>query len=398
MKILIIDDQHDNKVQDIVSQLRANNSVTVEHVMYTKEAYDKMLSTKYDLVLLDLQLRETIADDISIEAGVNLLELIIQDDSVIQPRKIVGITSHIEAYEKNLTSFQKHGYTLHLFDGEVEFIKDILDDIKIGESHIERYDVAIITALRHIEFEALLKNGLKWQELNYVDCNKYYRTSFIDHKGVERSVIATFCPRMGMPVSSAITMKVINKFAPSLIVMTGIAAGIIGRAELGDILAADLVWDWGSGKLQDDETDVYLHADPEPISIEPSIAIELKDIAQKRLYVDSIKDKWQGDTPPNSLNMKVGAIASGSAVLADSSTVKVIKGQKRSVIGVEMEAFGVLTAASLSGVNVPKILILKSVCDFANSDKNDQWQRYAAYTSCSMAFEIMKSHISFPNT
>ena len=62
-----------------------------------------------------------------------------------------------------------------------------------------------------------------------------------------------------------------------------------------------------------------------------------------------------------------------------------------------MEAFGVLTAASLSGVSIPKTLILKSVCDFANTDKNDQWQKYAAYTSCSMAFEIMKSHISFPN-
>lgn len=395
MKVLIVDDQYDDKVEGIATQLKKNGVDDIEHVMYTREAYEKMHENQYDLVLLDLQLRENFGEDISTSAGVSLLELILDDSEVNLPHKIVGITCHPSAFEENKENFQKHGYTLHLYEGETDFIESILINSKNDSHKEEKYDVAIITALRHIEFEALLNNGLIWEDVEYYDCNKYSRTTFIDKSGVSRSIIATCCPKMGMPVSSAITMKVINKFNPTIVLMTGIAAGVEGKAELGDILAADLVWDWGSGKLQDDDTDTYLNADPEPISIDQTIAIELKDIAQKRLYVDSIKNNWPAGSPPHSLNMEVGAIASGSAVLADTKTVNIIQKQKRSVIGIEMEAFGVLTATSLSGVTPPKTIIIKSVCDFANPDKNDNWQKYAAYTSTSMAFEILKSHINF---
>jgi nucleoside phosphorylase len=395
MKVLIVDDQYDEKITDIAAQLKSNSIKDIEHVMYTREAFDRMLDTEYDLILLDLHVRESLGDDISPDAGAALLELIFNDSAVKRPKKIVGITSHEDAYNDNTSIFKKYGVTLHLYEGQTNFINEILPNENQQSNLNEVYDVAIITALRHIEFEALLKNGLDWEELNLDDCNKYYRTKFNDKQGVERRVIATFCPRMGMPVSSAVAMKVINKFSPQIVVMTGIAAGIEGKAELGDILAGEQVWDWGSGKLEDNNSDSYLNADPDPISMDPSLSIELKDIAQRRLYVDKIKDSWPAESPSHSLNMIVGAIASGSAVLADSKTVNIIKKQKRSVIGVEMEAFGILTAASLAGAIPPKTLILKSVCDFANPDKNDNWQRYAAYTSTHMAFELLRSHINF---
>lgn len=395
MKVLIVDDQYDQKIEEIIEQLKVNGISDIHHVMYTHEAYHRMLNDEYDLVLLDLHVRECIGEDISPDAGAALLELIFTDEEVKRPKITVGITSHKESYEENLPVFQGYGVTLHLFESEPNFINKILSIANRPSITKPKYDVAIITALRHIEFEALLRNGMDWEELIIDDCNKYYTASFLDKKNIERKLIATFCPKMGMPVSSAVTMKVLNIFKPQLLVMTGIAAGIEGKVRLGDILAADLVWDWGNGKLEGDESDSYLNADPDPIKIDQSLEIELKDIAQSRLYVDQIKHSWDGDKPQHELNMHVGAIASGSSVLADHISVNNIKKQKRSVIGVEMEAFGVLTAASLIGKKATKTLIIKSVCDFANPHKNDDWQKYAAYTSTKMAFEIMKKNIGF---
>ncbi len=33
----------------------------------------------------------------------------------------------------------------------------------------------------------------------------------------------------------------------------------------------------------------------------------------------------------------------------------------------------------------PKALIIKSVCDFADNEKSDKYQKFAAYTSCEFA-------------
>jgi hypothetical protein len=58
--------------------------------------------------------------------------------------------------------------------------------------------------------------------------------------------------------------------------------------------------------------------------------------------------------------LHINAIASGST---DTKTIGVIKNQKRSVIGVKMEAFAVQIAVTLSGITLTKTLRLKLVYD-----------------------------------
>jgi len=53
-----------------------------------------------------------------------------------------------------------------------------------------------------------------------------------------------------------------------------------------------------------------------------------------------------------------------------------------------------MAAAYYSGPNRPKVLIAKSVCDFANPEKNDNWQSYAAYTSAQFAYNFLKNDIT----
>ncbi|GHA56498.1 response regulator [Photobacterium aphoticum] len=395
MNVLIVDDQYDHKVQSIAKKLKTLGIEKVKHVLNARDAYDELASNKFDLMILDLQIPECFGEDVDINGGVQLLNLISSDDHVEMPSSIVGITSHQESYEVNIYKFVEQGWTLHLFDGEIDFINNIIDNCFKRSKVEQKFDVAFITALRHTEFDALLNNGMSWTELPRDDCNKYYIAKFNDRDGVERTAVATYCPTMGMPVSAAISMKVIHKFNPKLLIMTGIAAGVEGKVNLGDVLIPNLIWDWGSGKITDSENGTALLFDPETITINEQLATEMKDIASKGLYVERIRRDFQGNPPAHSLAIHVGPIASGASVLADSKTIDLIKEQKRSVIGVEMEAYGVLVASKLCGSEPTKTLIIKSVCDFANARKNDDWQKYSAYTSTLVATRIIENHINF---
>jgi nucleoside phosphorylase len=86
-------------------------------------------------------------------------------------------------------------------------------------------------------------------------------------------------------------------------------------------------------------------------------------------------------------------VASGAVVLEDPETVNLIQSQNRKTIGIEMEAHGVMSAAFYMGPQRPISLVLKSVCDFADPTKNNEWQPYAAYTSAQYPHRLLTAHL-----
>ncbi len=49
-----------------------------------------------------------------------------------------------------------------------------------------------------------------------------------------------------------------------------------------------------------------------------------------------------------------------------------------------------MAAALYSRKNPPKCIVIKSVCDFADPLKDNEWQMYAAYTSAQFAFRYLR--------
>lgn len=90
--------------------------------------------------------------------------------------------------------------------------------------------------------------------------------------------------------------------------------------------------------------------------------------------------------------MQAHLLASGSAVLADSEALEDIKRQKRELIGIEMEVYGLYAAARAASSPRPSAFALKSVCDFADPDKKDAMQKFAAYTSASVMTELFERY------
>jgi len=74
-------------------------------------------------------------------------------------------------------------------------------------------------------------------------------------------------------------------------------------------------------------------------------------------------------------------MGSGAAVVASKSTVQGIVEHKGKLLGVDMEAYGVAQAASHMLDGRTRFIICKSVSDFADKDKGDDYQDYCALVS-----------------
>jgi len=85
---------------------------------------------------------------------------------------------------------------------------------------------------------------------------------------------------------------------------------------------------------------------------------------------------------PRDMRVHYGLVASGNQVIKDSiSRDKLNKDLGGNVLCVEMEAAGLMN-------NFPCIII-RGICDYADSHKNKDWQEYAAAVAAGFAKELL---------
>ncbi|KAL4879206.1 purine and uridine phosphorylase [Aspergillus karnatakaensis] len=77
-----------------------------------------------------------------------------------------------------------------------------------------------------------------------------------------------------------------------------------------------------------------------------------------------------------------GLIASGNQVMKHGATRERLR-EELGVICFEMEAAGLM--------NILPCLVIRGICDYADSHKNKQWQPYAAMTAAAFASEVLQT-------
>ena len=87
--------------------------------------------------------------------------------------------------------------------------------------------------------------------------------------------------------------------------------------------------------------------------------------------------------PPERENVVIhyGTIASGNQVMRDGTSRNIVSEELGGVLCFEMEAAGLTN-------NFP-CLVIRGICDYADSHKNKKWQAYAAGTAAACAKEIL---------
>ena len=225
------------------------------------------------------------------------------------------------------------------------------------------------------EAEAVMRM-YTWEELTLPgDTQTYYRAKETKN-GLP--IIAAQSDEMGMTAAATLTMKLAEHFRPKYIIMPGIAAGTLEESNdaqmFGDVVLASMVWNYSNGKyVTKDEAQIVfgdVGFQPRPTCIEADP--ELLPYFERA--VTSSK---------NETHVHIGAVATGSSVVANKLIVDShIHGQYFDTKGLEMEGYGVAYAAAHAVEPRPKAIIAKSVCDFADSEKSYDYQKFAAYTSC----------------
>jgi len=239
------------------------------------------------------------------------------------------------------------------------------------------YDVALIT-VTDTEFLVASHMYDNWQEFRFENDDQiYYITTFIKD-GITRKVILAKQNEMGMTACAALSMKLVMLCHPRYLIMLGIAAGVAleehEKQEYGDVVVADKVWNYSNGKfVSPEKADIHfgnVGFIPRPTVIDTDDS--LKDIIKQAI-----------DSSENECHVYVGPMASGSTVVANSEILKLqIRSQFMTTAALDMEAYAVAYVAKNATKPCPKAIIIKSVCDFADARKSDQYQKFAAYTSC----------------
>ena len=240
-------------------------------------------------------------------------------------------------------------------------------------------DVALLSVTT-TEFNAVL-HFHDWRAKTFSNDEQIYDISSFERDGRTCSLVHAKISEMGMTAAAATAMKVIYTFRPRYIIMVGIAAGV-AKTEFeeqiyGDVVLPDVVWNYAAGKFVSPEKASIVYGNLGFLPRSTSEAIPEEIIPYLRKAVES---------PENPSHAYIGPMACGSTVVASQELLeKQVYSQYHQTAGLDMESYAVVYSANHASDPKPIPIIVKSVCDYANNKKSDDYQRFAAYSSCEFA-------------
>jgi nucleoside phosphorylase/cellulose biosynthesis protein BcsQ len=263
-----------------------------------------------------------------------------------------------------------------------------------GEYKPSVADFVIVTALEE-ESDAVLDKLSGYRRLppSGQDIRTYYQAEipviFPDGTTGIYNVIAMPLLGMGRVQAVVATTDAIRRWRPRYVLQVGIAGGVASsNVRIGDILISDQIIDYELQKItpQGAQMRWEVHrADP-----------RLLDAARNIFLA---KEEWTGliNTPrpcSGTPGLHIGPIASGDKVIAFGDVLTRYRDVWPKVIGIEMEAAGVATAAFQSCEH-PGFFMVRGVSDLADTNKNKddvtKWRGYACDVAASYVVALLKS-------
>lgn len=400
MNILIVDDNPKRyerlllKLQEIGVQ-RGN----ILFANCTDEAYEKLKNQYFDLMILDILIPLYPESEAKHNYSQDLLVNLTRDPSLNKPGYILGITADKTLVDSTVEQFESNTrMVLEFSESQDEWINRTINCVSyiqnLNESERQNpvsygIDLLIICALENPELEEVLNLPWHWKSPRPIGDSTFVYDGHFNIKDRNYSVCATHALRMGMVETAILSTHLINKLHPKLIVMCGICAGIEGKVNIGDVLLADPVWDFQSGK----SIQAGFKIAPHQLSIPREIRSIVTNLSSSlKTQINEIFSNFKGNAPSCLPDIEVGPVVSGSAVITDNKIIEEIKQQHRNLMGLEMEIYGMYAAVAAAEKPRPVTFALKAVCDFANEEKNDNYQQFAAYMSANILRLIMENY------
>jgi nucleoside phosphorylase len=246
-------------------------------------------------------------------------------------------------------------------------------------------DFLMVTALP-IERDALLRLLVNPTKTQLDGCPTYYFSSVPAYgKDASYYVAVTMLNQMGNVEAARHTAQAINDLNPDYVLMIGIAGGISDRIRLGDVVVATEILYYEVAKQYPERLQRRHRVYPvDPLLLDRTQ--NYNDTAWQNLVSVERPDGKATEVP----EVVFGPVAAGEKVVADSGFVSDLIDSSPKLTGIEMESYGVASAAAYS-TDRPRFLTIRGICDYADSSKNDTWQVYAAESASAFTIGFLRS-------
>lgn len=232
-----------------------------------------------------------------------------------------------------------------------------------------------------------------------------YHFVFQDKDAQMRNGIGYSIGRSGQPSAASRTQSLISWFRPKVAFMSGYCGGVAKKVNLGDLCFFESAapWDYGKWTEKRDAKGNLLSEEflsrPNALPIQDS---QLQSVARKLVTMRGDLSSAEARTirklsPKDDLlpEFILTPAASGSAVVANDSVISQIVGLNDSIRAVDMESYGFYDACINTFVAKPKFMCLKSVSDFCNGEKGDDFHEVCCYVSAVTTQRLLLHHVGF---
>lgn len=410
MKVLVVDDDVE-KVKSVATVLA--QSGVERHAIHAAstcaDALSRAATTRYDLAIVDIVLPLSPDGTRTADAGIDLIRKLSRQDSALRPKLIAAITAQNrnDEVEARVAALGAVLLRYSLIDTSwAEGVQALVSTVRASLTpSAENFGclACVICALAVPESRAV--QDLRWDWTSRTgspmpgDFGSYLEGKLPKAPAVDnlnRVVLATPA-RMGVAATTALALRTIVAFRPRLVVMVGIAAGTRGESQIGDVICADPVFEWGSGKWVEDAGTARF----EPAIYQYSLDGALRGIVQRTDKFDKdlarYYDKLKGGRPDHSPRLLRGVVATGPAVVAAEAVNSYIHAHHRKVLGIDMETYGIFQAADESPKPKPRAVGFKSVVDFADARKGDSYQEFSARAAACALETFLRLFVENPN-
>lgn len=397
--LVVEDDPHKKqKLFDFLSS-RSDLFEEPEVCISTSEAIKRMQSRRYDLLILDIVIPSKPGGDPSEQHSLDLLDqLDAEHDGVMKPRYVLPISSasNLSSTVREFFAGRPWGVVPYQESSaqallDIESVSKWISLQSEAQPNSVSCDVFVIVALEDPEFLAVESAFGDLGPLQPLDSKQLVRIGEISTGARRRTVATAFCPRMGPVAAALLTYKAIEKLRPKMVLMVGICAGLSDKVGLGDVVAAEVSWDWQSGKHVDRDGAEDFLISPHQLDIDMEMRTCLLQFKRDTEFWSRFATLSQ-DIKLSLPKLVLGPVATGASVLADSRIAERIREeQNRSVVGLDMETYGVYAAVQSASYPV-RVLSLKAVCDKGDRAKDDKFQTYSAKISAEAGHHFISKY------
>lgn len=409
IKVLIIDDL-DNKIQSIRKALIERCQITddqIDSANSVSSGVSALISTQYQLLILDLVLPQFDGDQPEERGGLSLLKDINENQRVNLPVHIICLTEYAEIIKENQQEFD------HLLvssvvklEGDTSWINQLADivnhTVKMHDHFLDYYskkevfDVGIICALQD-EFDQLLIafGEDKWSCFHHDNLPYQFKTCIISTESMScLRIIAACAGGAGMVPTSILSSVMYNTFYVNQLYMTGYTGAMFREdIALGDIIISKAVQNFPVGKVVDtQEGDVKLLKEMQQIPVNAQLINMISDYVSNVDVISKVnaKIKRQNLQVNERDNYKVICAPTVCVpfVLSSIQVQKELSKDNRKNLGIDMEGFALYYCAHQMS---KQALWIKGIADMANKDKDDKYHKTCAYESAFLLQQFLKA-------